>query len=155
MRRPLYESIRKHGIENFEFDIIYQSLDQQHTKQIMEPYFVELFGSYKNGYNCTRGGDDNNSEEKKKALSKRMVENNPMKKIRTNAGSFFLGMKNPHTIEHNKKISKALTGENNPNYRNPRTADRINKHVNCPHCSVSTNLGNAKRWHFDKCKKKP
>lgn len=23
----------------------------------------------------------------------------------------------------------------------------------CPHCGISTNKGNAKRWHFDKCKK--
>lgn len=24
--------------------------------------------------------------------------------------------------------------------------------LTCPHCSVTTNVGNARRWHFDKCK---
>lgn len=120
----------------------------------MEPYFVNLFNSYNNGYNCTKGGDDNNTEDKKKRLSERMKRDNPMKKIRVNAGSFVCGVKNPHSSEQNEKISKALKGEKNPNYGKSEVADRINKFVMCPHCNVSTNLGNAKRWHFDNCKNK-
>lgn len=28
----------------------------------------------------------------------------------------------------------------------------VREQLTCPHCAVTTNKGNAKRWHFDKCK---
>lgn len=36
----LYDAMRKYGIENFVFDIIYQSVDGCHTKNVMENYFI-------------------------------------------------------------------------------------------------------------------
>jgi group I intron endonuclease len=52
-----YRAIRKHGWENFIFDIIYQSKDKEHTRDVMEPYFIAEYDSLKNGYNSTCGGD--------------------------------------------------------------------------------------------------
>ena len=51
-----YNAIRKYGIDNFDFIIIYQSMDELHIKNI-EPYFITLYDSFKNGYNMSAGGE--------------------------------------------------------------------------------------------------
>ena len=48
-----------------------------------------------------------------------------------------IGMR--HSIESKQKMSNI--SKNRPN-------------VLCPHCNMSCNIGNAKRWHFDNCKLK-
>lgn len=59
--RPLYRALRKYGIENFKFEILYCSKDASHTLKTMENYFIEQQKSYitENGYNLTKGGDSN------------------------------------------------------------------------------------------------
>ena len=51
-----YNAIRKHGWDNFVWDIIYQSLDHDHCLDVMEQYFIDQYDSICNGYNSTRGG---------------------------------------------------------------------------------------------------
>lgn len=58
-----YNAIRKHGWDNFEWTILYQSIDKNHTKNVMEEYFIREYNTYvdnKCGYNMTYGGDGNN-----------------------------------------------------------------------------------------------
>ena len=57
-----YNSIRKHGWESFKWNIIYQSLDGEHCKNIMEEFFIRQYDTYNNGYNMTYGGDGFSSE---------------------------------------------------------------------------------------------
>ncbi len=57
-----HKSIRKYGQENFEWQLIYQSKDGKHCKDVMEKYFVKEFNSFINseksqGYNMTLGGE--------------------------------------------------------------------------------------------------
>jgi group I intron endonuclease len=57
-----HKSIRKYGQENFEWSLLYCSLDGKHTKDVMENHFIEENNSYincvkPNGYNMTLGGD--------------------------------------------------------------------------------------------------
>jgi group I intron endonuclease len=152
--RTLYKAFAKYGIDNFNFDIIYQSYNEKHTKS-MEKYFVSEYNSYGSGYNMTEGGDDNNTPKLRKQNSKRMKNNNPMKPGITNSGSFKKGFSIKNTKEQNKKIAKALTGKGNGNYGNPEASSHLNsRKATCPHCGMITSLGNAKRWHFDNCKKK-
>lgn len=53
--RPLYSAMKKYGIEKFHISTIeecaLESLDER------ERYWIEYFGSFKNGYNATIGGD--------------------------------------------------------------------------------------------------
>lgn len=148
----LYESFKKHGIENFCFEVVYQSKDREHTLIIMEPFFIEMYDSYNKGYNANRGGYNTNTEELKKKNSERMKTSNPMKILRVNKGSFQKGHKPKITEERNKKISLSKQGSKNPNYGNKDTSQHLNKYVTCNKCGKSTNLGNAKRWHFEKCR---
>lgn len=53
---PLYNSLRKYGIENFKFEIIEEVSSKEELNQ-REIYYIEKFNSfYPNGYNLTKGG---------------------------------------------------------------------------------------------------
>ena len=54
-KRPLYEAMKKYGIENFVISEIEECSDQIINDR--EVYWIEYYGSFKNGYNATRGGD--------------------------------------------------------------------------------------------------
>lgn len=53
--RPLYSAMNKHGIDHFYIEEIEQC-DQNISKE-RETYWIEYYGSFKNGYNDTHGGD--------------------------------------------------------------------------------------------------
>jgi hypothetical protein len=60
-KQAIYQAIQKYGINNFQFDILYQSLDKWHTLNIMEPHFISEYNTFVDshhtaGYNLTRGG---------------------------------------------------------------------------------------------------
>jgi group I intron endonuclease len=81
-----YTAIRKHGWENFKWEIIYQSKDRFHCLNIMEKYFIEEYRSFIGfsdncGYNMTMGGDG------------------------------CVGNNKPKTKEHAEKISKSMLGK--------------------------------------------
>jgi hypothetical protein len=77
----------------------------------------------------------------------------------------FIGKK--HTKERVDNISKSLTGKKHSKERRltnslaqtgkKYTEERKNKtpflkKIECPYCGIISNLANASRWHFDKCK---
>lgn len=75
-----YRAIRKHGFDNFKWEIIFQSLERDYTLKIMEPYFIKENNSFKCGYNSTIGGDGTfgriMSDNQKENLSKIKSEMN-------------------------------------------------------------------------------
>ena len=74
---PFYRAIRKYGIENFKYEILYSIDDTlENVKNKLnekEEYYIRKFNTYKNGYNCSYGGEGNlgfkHSEETKKNIS--------------------------------------------------------------------------------------
>lgn len=71
----LHKAMRKYGIENFIFEVIYQSLEAEYTYRTMEQYFIEFYKSFHLtglGYNMTRGGvgtlDRKHSEDTRKKI---------------------------------------------------------------------------------------
>ncbi len=97
-----HNAINKYGKDNFEWEILYQSKDKDHTLNVMENYFICEYRSYIgfddcNGYNRTLGGEATlgltHTEEWRKNHSEAM------------SGRSF-------TEEHKKNISIALTGKN-------------------------------------------
>lgn len=75
-----YRAIRKYGWESFEWEILYQSKDRNHTLKEMEQYFITDYDSFRNGYNSTLGGEGTygllKSEKEKIELSKLRTELN-------------------------------------------------------------------------------
>lgn len=54
-KRPLYAAMNKYGVENFEISLIEEvSLEEINEKEVQ---WIEILGSFKNGYNATKGGD--------------------------------------------------------------------------------------------------
>ena len=51
--RPLYSAMRKYGIEHFSVELV----EETDNPEEREKYWIEYFGSFKNGYNATLGGD--------------------------------------------------------------------------------------------------
>lgn len=51
--RPLYAAMRKYGIEHFHIEC----LEETDNPEERERYWIEVKGSFKNGYNATIGGD--------------------------------------------------------------------------------------------------
>ena len=98
-RTKFYNSILKHGWENFTWDIIYQSLDEHHTKHVMESYFIQEYDSYYNGYNSTLGGDGMDS------LSAIEISNRPdIKKVR----AAHMKERWANDIEYRTKVSESM-----------------------------------------------
>ena len=54
-QRPLYSAMNKYGVEKFHMSIV-EECDFEHLNE-REKYWIEYFGSFKNGYNATIGGD--------------------------------------------------------------------------------------------------
>lgn len=52
-KRPLYAAMQKYGVENFEISLIEETSEPEER----ERYWIEYFGSFKWGYNATKGGD--------------------------------------------------------------------------------------------------
>ena len=52
-KRPLYNAMRKYGIEHFHIELI-EETDNPEEREI---YWIEKKQSFKNGYNATIGGD--------------------------------------------------------------------------------------------------
>ena len=54
-KRPLYDAMKKYGIENFDICQVEECSSDIVSER--EKFWIEYFGSYRNGYNATRGGD--------------------------------------------------------------------------------------------------
>lgn len=52
-KRPLYNAMKKYGIENFHIELI-EETDNPNEREI---YWIEKKQSFYNGYNATKGGD--------------------------------------------------------------------------------------------------
>lgn len=52
-KRPLYRAMKKYGIENFSIELV----EETDNPEEREKYWIEYYGSFKNGYNATIGGD--------------------------------------------------------------------------------------------------
>lgn len=52
-KRPLYSAMKKYGLNHFHLSLI----EETDNPEEREKYWIEYFGTFKNGYNATLGGD--------------------------------------------------------------------------------------------------
>jgi len=55
--RAFNNALKKYGFDSFDWEVIYQSKDREHTLNIMEPFFIQEYNSFGSGYNMTKGGE--------------------------------------------------------------------------------------------------
>lgn len=53
--RPLYRAMKKYGTNHFMIELIEECKNE--NLEDREVFWIDHFGSYKNGYNATKGGD--------------------------------------------------------------------------------------------------
>lgn len=163
-----YRAIRKYGWKNFEWSILYQSKDKEHTKDVMENYFINEYDSFNNGYNSTLGGEGTfgmilSEESRKKILignsrPKPQTLEHIKKRTESRINNLKLGItkSKPLSLEHKRKISQTSKGVPKPmsdtHIQNLKCHTNNSENVQCPHCGQTGQLTNMKRWHFDRCK---
>lgn len=72
--RPLYNAIRKYGVDNFKIKILEEC--NENELESKEVYWIEKLDTYRNGYNATTGGESNKNvrEDIKEKISNSMKE---------------------------------------------------------------------------------
>ena len=154
-----HRSIRKYGWSNFYWSILYQSPELNYCKNVMENYFIVENNSYiksknSNGYNMTLGGEGtfgyyptHTRESIEKIRSSSMGKN--LGKTHSDESKILMGQNRKGTSSWNNGITNYHTEKSLLNI-----SDAAKILIECPYCNISTNRGNAKRWHFDNCKMK-
>lgn len=147
-KKKLYQSIRKHGWENFIWAEIYVSKDKEHCLNTMEQFFIEQFDSINSGYNATIGGAgvigvNANTVWINDGTSNKRISSND-----TVPEGWVVGRtKNSRKVKMSKE-SKLIISQKNKEHG---VFAKLNANKTpCPHCGISMNLGNLAR-HI-KCK---
>ena len=52
----LYKSMKKHGVDNFLFEVIQSEIETLEEAKRLEIKFIDLYDTYANGYNANAGG---------------------------------------------------------------------------------------------------
>jgi len=117
-----YRAIRKYGINNFLWEVIYQSWDKTYCLNEMETTFIKEYDTFLNGYNMTYGGEGTlgkkswlgkkHSDETRRKISEANKGKIRSKEHSENISKSKLGKKvKPFTDEHKKKISESRKGK--------------------------------------------
>lgn len=156
----LKQAISKYGKENFTKEILdtfscledlIEAEKQAVTKQLTERddcYNLSL-GGY-GGYTYYAERKFNHTEETKKKISEANT-GRPRPDLRERTKNFdwkHFWSNKTRTEEDKKSKSKASLLA----YKEGRHPAK--QLLKCPHCFLETGIGNAKRWHFDNCKKR-
>ncbi len=175
----LHRAINRHGIENFEKEILFQ-FDNEADMNVKEAELVtEEFCLREDTYNIALGGKGGwdikksktaflgktHSKETKEKISKasknRIVSPETREKIRNHnrtnekrkesISKAFKGISKSE--DHKSKISNGLKEyfKNNPGHGPKGVKKPI---VACPHCNKQGSPNNMIRWHFKNCKNK-
>ena len=135
--KHLLSSIEKYGLEAFEVNKCLDYAFSLEELNIKEKVYIQLYNSFKNGYNETLGGESTKgyipTEEHRQKMSEAIKgENNPMygkhhteetrQKISEANKGKCVGEKHymygkHHSKETRQKISEAIKGESNPRAR--------------------------------------
>ena len=113
-----YRAIRKYGWDSFDWEVIYQSKDFEHTLKIMESFFIEQYNSFKNGYNSTLGGEGTFGIKRKN------------QKVSYNHNGW-VGKK--HTEETKKLMSENMRGVKKPNANQKGEKNNNAKKIQTPY----------------------
>lgn len=109
-----YRAINKYGIDNFEFSIIEDGIEDIETLKSREVYWIKMLGTYEKGYNSTHGGDDSpmwHPEARLKisiANKGKIVSATTRQKLRVATSS---RPGTPHTEKHKQYMSEIMTGK--------------------------------------------
>ena len=108
-----HRAIRKYGWDNFHWDILTETNDEEYARNELEPYYIRECKSHstQNGYNMTFGGGGlvGCSEESRLKISKAHLGKRFSEERKINISKALKGRKFSKT--HKKNLSKANSGK--------------------------------------------
>jgi len=118
-KSKFYNAICKYGWDKFDWELIYQSVDGNHTLKIMETYFIKQFNSFTEGYNSTLGGDGilgfKHSKEQIQKRTNKVKGRKHSVNWCENISKGKIGKKRkPFSESHLKNLSVSISGKNHP-----------------------------------------
>ena len=149
----LYNSIRKYGEDKFTIRVLEKGNGKYMLKEREQYYISKL--SKKERLNITDGGVGGKTST---SFKKGNVSWNNGKKSPKHSKimkEYWDKWKEEHPNYKDKwkvntRIRTGLTEEGRQSMKNHMI--KLNRlKVKCPHCDVSGNVANMKRWHFDNC----
>ena len=135
-----HRAIRKHGWDNFLWEVVYQSTDGEHTLNTMESFFIlennsYVFSQNSNGYNMAKGGGG--------TLGMKQLESTKRKISNSKLGTRYIPEKAPCNFCSNLYATRQLpvherSCNHNPNkIRGHSSGKKIEGTVgSCRHCSM-------------------
>jgi group I intron endonuclease len=138
----VFNAIKKYGLENISFEVIAEdSIDNE------DRYIQEHNTMAPNGYNLTPGGSlppNHKGKSYEDIYGTQANEQRFKRQIKQKQAGGYGPVK--HTEETKRKISEALSGENNPMYGRKHSKETIAKiKENLPDTSGANN-STAKKW---------
>ncbi len=122
----LYRAFEKYGWDNFDWVVIYESLEKDHCLD-MERYFISQFSSISNGYNTVAGGQNpNRSYGKANGMFGKTHTDEVKKRLGDYASERLKGKSyidlygEEKAAELKSKRSIQFTGADNSGKKNPR-----------------------------------
>lgn len=139
-KRPLYNSMRKYGIENFEIKPLMEDVPSNYLEILEKLWIQELdLQNRSKGYNLADGGKVNKGYK----IPKEVVEKRS--KLITGKGNPFYGKH--HSEETKMKISKAKKGLPSPNKGKKLSEETKNK-ISQSKKGINTATEQTKKiWH--------
>lgn len=169
----LHRAMRKHGIENFKLDVIFNTILEADLNEF-EQYFINEYHSFMataNGYNMTKGGDGispdlcSSIQKKKVAAGEHFFQTDRAQEIRKASMAKLLaegrhpfqGSIGSALAKKQNAIFNVFKGENGTAMHRKQMSEGRHQsqktHV-CPHCNKEGKGAGMFNWHFDKCKNK-
>lgn len=176
--KRLASAIKKHGIDNFEKEILFDFDNEEEMNAKESELVTEDFVKKDTNYNLCPGGQGGWGYINSQGLNLRtgMIHSQESREKMGHLGNTFRkGIKTsdetkkklsvvmseklkgkPKSSEHRKKISQSL--KSNKNLKGRKFPDRKKRDpinfeiVICPHCNKSGKKNAMKRWHFDNCR---
>lgn len=117
-----HRAIRKYGEENFIWEIVFESWDNDFCLLIGEDLIIQNYDSIRNGYNMIPGG-------KKPPINRMFGDENPTRKYgisehqRNTARHTFLTNNPMNRPESREKVRISKLGERNPNFGDNRSLE--------------------------------
>jgi len=109
--RKFYNAIRKYGVGTWAVDLLLETATKEEAKD-KEIEFIEIYDSYNNGYNATKGGDGNNGIIMSDESNRKRSE--ALKGIPKSAETVAKFMARTQTNETKQKISQSHFGTKKP-----------------------------------------
>ena len=149
----LYNSMRKYGDDKFTIRVLEKGNGKYMLKE-REPYYISKL-SKKERLNITDGGVGGKTSASFKKGHVPWTKGKKLPDHSKRMKEYWDKWKEEHPNYKDKwkvntRIRTGLTEEGRQSMKNHMI--KLNRlKVKCPHCDVSGNMANMKRWHFDNC----